>query len=162
MKLITPRPQDVDGVLALNQNALPEVSELTTESLARLAKQADYFKCAVGDDDEAIAFLLAMREGKDYASLNYQWFSQRYDSFLYIDRVVVAPSHQGQGIGQQLYNDLESTARRLSLPCLTCEVNLQPPNPISLAFHTRFGFQAVGQQATEGGKKQVQLLHKPL
>ncbi|MHB1091087.1 MAG: hypothetical protein ACYC06_04325 [Ilumatobacteraceae bacterium] len=34
---------------------------------------------------------------------------------------------------------------------LTCEVNLQPPNPDSLRFHQRLGFGEVGQQESKPG-----------
>ena len=47
-------------------------------------------------------------------------------------------------------------------PLLACEVNEQPPNPASMAFHERFGFAAVGRQETEGGTKQVALMEMPL
>jgi predicted GNAT superfamily acetyltransferase len=41
---------------------------------------------------------------------------------------------------------------------VTCEVNLDPPNPRSLAFHERLGFREVGRQATKGGAFTVVLL----
>jgi predicted GNAT superfamily acetyltransferase len=43
---------------------------------------------------------------------------------------------------------------------LTCEVNLAPPNPRSLAFHHAQGFQEMAQQMTDGGLKRVSLLRK--
>jgi predicted GNAT superfamily acetyltransferase len=36
-----------------------------------------------------------------------------------------------------------------------CEVNIQPPNPASLAFHTRIGFRDIGRQAFVPGRKEV-------
>lgn len=50
----------------------------------------------------------------------------------------------------------------MSAPVLACEVNLDPPNPRSLEFHRRFGFEQVGMQKTEGGKKTVSLMTKPI
>jgi predicted GNAT superfamily acetyltransferase len=41
---------------------------------------------------------------------------------------------------------------------VSCEVNVVPMNAGSLRFHMRLGFDSVGQQATEGGKKRVSLL----
>jgi predicted GNAT superfamily acetyltransferase len=41
---------------------------------------------------------------------------------------------------------------------VTCEVNLDPPNPESLAFHARLGFARVGEQETKGGSVTVALL----
>ena len=43
---------------------------------------------------------------------------------------------------------------------MTCEVNLEPPNPESLAFHDRLGFGRVGEQATKGGSVVVALLSR--
>lgn len=49
----------------------------------------------------------------------------------------------------------------LDLP-VTCEVNIRPPNPESLAFHDRQGFVEVGTQETEDGRKTVSLRAKSL
>ncbi len=35
---------------------------------------------------------------------------------------------------------------------LTCEVNLEPPNPASLEFHRRIGFSEVGRLNTRDGR----------
>jgi predicted GNAT superfamily acetyltransferase len=43
---------------------------------------------------------------------------------------------------------------------LTLEVNVDPPNEQSLAFHARRGFTQVGQQDTPYGIK-VSMMHKP-
>lgn len=45
---------------------------------------------------------------------------------------------------------------------LTCEVNLEPPNPHSLAFHHRLGFTQVGEQVTTRGTVRVALLVRPV
>jgi predicted GNAT superfamily acetyltransferase len=63
------------------------------------------------------AFLLAFREGAGYDSVNYRWFAQRYERFLYVDRVVVAPAARGQGAASQLapvaqWGDLPPRPRR--------------------------------------------------
>ena len=49
-----------------------------------------------------------------------------------------------------------------STPWLLCEVNVRPLNAGSLRFHHRIGFTEVGQQDTDGGRKTVSLLAKPL
>jgi predicted GNAT superfamily acetyltransferase len=51
-------------------------------------------------------------------------------------------------------------ARAMAVQNLTCEVNLAPPNPRSLAFHHAQGFQEMAQQMTDGGLKRVSLLRK--
>ena len=104
---------------------------------------------------------MALRPGQSYQSLNYRWFSERYENFVYIDRIAVAPAYKGRGIGRALYADVESLAATTA-PILTCEVNLVPSNADSMAFHTKLGFAEVGQQVTEGGKKRVSLMVKTL
>jgi len=43
-------------------------------------------------------------------------------------------------------------------PIITCEVNLKPKNDESLLFHKKYGFEQVGTQETDGGKKEVSLM----
>lgn len=147
-------------VLALNQAAQPHVNGLSPEELARLVEWSCY--CRVVRDGARIAgFLLALPPGLPYQSLNYRWFSDRYDDFIYIDRVAVAPTHQRRGVGQRLYEDLHRYAADRA-PRVACEVNLAPRNDPSLAFHDRLGYRQVGTQPTEGGAKTVSLMVRDL
>lgn len=151
--------EDLDQVLMLNQAALPHVNSIGREQLERLAAMACFFSVAVTDSRIA-GFLLALREGADYASENYRWFCRCYPSFVYVDRIVVEPGHARLGVGRRLYEDLLAASVQLA-PRLTCEVNLEPPNPGSIAFHQRLGFREVGRQQTEGGSKRVVLMCRP-
>ena len=54
-------------------------------------------------------------------------------------------------------DELEATCEQ---PVLTLEVNLDPPNEPSLAFHARRGFVEVGQR--DSGGHLVSLMAKPL
>ena len=40
---------------------------------------------------------------------------------------------------------------------VTCEFDVDPPNPASEAFHRSFGFREVGRQRVAGGSKLVSL-----
>ena len=55
---------------------------------------------------EVVGFVLAFREGIEHDSVNYRWFAERYPTFLYVDRVVVASESRGAGAGSQLYERL--------------------------------------------------------
>ena len=141
---------DFPAILALNTESVRFTSPLDEARLRALHAQAAYHRVAE-IDGTAIAFLLALREGADYDSPNYRWFAQRYGEFLYIDRVVVGSACQGRGVGALLYEDLFTFARASGVEQVTCEFDLQPPNPTSAAFHARFGFREVGTQWPAGG-----------
>lgn len=152
-------PGDYDALVVLNNAAVPAVNALTAADFADFAWQADLFRVAgpVGDPQ---AVLIALRPGRAYDSLNYRWFERAYDSFLYVDRVVVSDTRRGEGLGAAFYEDFAAAGRRLGVPRLTCEVNLDPPNPGSIRFHERLGFRPVGTQ--EAGGKRVQLMAREL
>ena len=147
---------DLPRVLDLNQAALPHVSSVVLADMERFVEIASYFQVAEVDGQVA-GFLIALNPGHDYASDNYRWFNTTYDDFFYIDRIVIGDDARGQGLGSALYQQVILTASAFA-PRVTCEVNSRPPNPLSMAFHDRFGFKAVGTQQTEGGRKEVTLL----
>ena len=70
---------------------------------------------------------------------------------------MVAATHQGRGLGAQLYRDLFAFAREHAIDAVTCEFYVKPPNEASRRFHAGFGFREVGTQWVAGGTKQVSL-----
>lgn len=157
------REDDFPAIHALNTLAVPAVSDVPVEELQRLAGVGT---CTVADVEGGVgAFLLTLGPGADYASLNYRFFARRHDHFLYVDRIVVADHARGLGLGRQLY---DVAAASSDAPVLCAEVNVRPRNEVSLAFHDRLGFTAVGEQDTppfdeDGvGAKRVVLLERPL
>lgn len=151
------RPGDLARIESLNLAALPHVNRIPRELFERFRSQAAYFRAAE-QAGTVLGFLVALAPDADYDSPNFLWFRERYESFLYIDRIVVDQAARGLGVGTLFYRDLERTARERGVPRLTCEVNLRPPNEGSLRFHRRFGFEVVGRQETEGGAKEVALM----
>jgi hypothetical protein len=153
-------PRDHSAILRLNAQSVSFLSPLDASALQHLAQQAAYLRVIeLGGEagSEVAAFLLALGPGADYASENYRWFAARYPQFLYIDRVVVASEHHGRGLGRAMYGDLFAFAREHACPRVVCEFDVQPPNPVSEAFHARFGFREVGSQWVRGGLKRVSL-----
>ncbi|MBP6597538.1 MAG: GNAT family N-acetyltransferase [Arenimonas sp.] len=108
-------------------------------------------------DGVVAAFLLVFRDGANYPNSNFEWFAARYPRFLYVDRVVVDADSHGRGLGAQLYRELFDHARASGAPVVTCEFNVVPPNIGSAAFHARLGFQEVGRQWLDEGRKQVSM-----
>jgi hypothetical protein len=160
VKIERPTVADYPEILEINESGLPHVNWISVDDLAKFAAQSHYFKIA-REDGRIGAFLLAFSEQAAYDSPNFLWFRDRYPRFVYIDRIVVAPSWRRSGIGRLLYADLERQASAHA-PDLTCEVNLDPPNPGSFAFHERSGFFEVDRQHTGGGEKFVCLMSKNL
>ena len=147
---------DFPAILALNAQSVHFTSSLDAARLQHLHAQAAYHR-VIEIDGRVVAFLLVLREGVDYDSPNYRWFAQRHAQFLYVDRIVVDAAQQGHGLGAALYEDLVAFATISGAACLTCEFDVDPPNPASARFHARFGFREVGTQWLGGGKKRVSL-----
>lgn len=147
---------DFPAILALNAESVHFLSPLDAQSLLRLHAQAAWHR-VVEIDGAVAAFLLVLREGADYDSPNYRWFAARHAQFLYIDRIVVDARRQGSGLAAKLYDDLLAFAQASGIAQLTCEFDLDPPNPASAKFHACYGFREVGRQWLDGGKKQVSL-----
>lgn len=147
---------DFAAILRLNLESEHFLSSMNRERLEKLHTQAAYHRVAC-IDGEVVAFLLALREGGDYDSPNYEWFKARHPSFLYVDRIVVSRAHQGKGLGSELYRDLFQFARTTGEPRVTCEFDIVPLNKGSSRLHASFGFKQVGFQWVAQGKKKVSL-----
>lgn len=160
VRLRTYVPSDVPAVLALNNESVPAVNELDAAEVARLAGMAEHALVAEVAGEFA-GFCWVLGPGQPYASLNYCWFSERYEHFVYLDRIAVGPAFRRYGIGRGLYLEL---IRRFSgaVPVLLCEVNIKPLNEASLRLHEALGFREVGRQDTDGGTKTVSLLELAL
>ena len=148
---------DHDRILALNLESEEMLSPMDAARLRALDAMSAYHRVVVDEAGEVAAFLLAFREGAEYDSPNYRWFVQHYPRFLYVDRVVVASTHQGRGIGGLLYRDLFAFARETGVDTVTCEYYTVPANQASRRFHAGFGFAEVGSQWVADGRKQVSL-----
>jgi hypothetical protein len=150
-------PDDVEAVLALNEANVEMLAPMDVERLWQLEAWADRF--SVIEHEGAFAgFVITFAPGTAYDSENYRWFSDAYDSFYYLDRIVLAPEFRRFGLGTGAYEQLEAVA--LAHGRLTLEVNLEPRNDISLAFHAGRGYVEVGRLGDDGHK--VSLMTKEL
>lgn len=152
---------DLDRVWRINQDNTPAVGDVTPERLREITTMACISLVAEADG-AVVGFCIVLPPGTSYSSVNYRWFSERYEDFVYLDRVAVSDTHQSRGIGAALYAEVERRARESGTGgAFTLEVNLRPRNDGSLRFHERLGFREVGQQETDYGVL-VSMLAKPL
>jgi len=131
--------QSSEALRALNNEFAKETSFLDEARWGRLTGMA---RVAFATPD---AFVIALDQDADYDSPNFLWFRDRYERFAYVDRIVVGHAAHGQGLGRALYEKLFDAAKAAGYPCLMAEVNTNPPNPGSLSFHAKMGFEAVGE-----------------
>jgi len=156
--LRAPTPSDLPALLALNNAHATELGALSGEALAHLVDISFRTRMTDGAD----AFVIALQQGAKYESPNYRWFAERFTRFAYIDRVVVAASARKAGVGRALYYDLIEAALRAGHDILACEVNVEPPNPASDAFHAALGFQEIGRMRIVERNKTVRYFVRPL
>ena len=139
---------DLPLIWAINNENVPAVGEESHDALARIVDQS--VTALVAEVDDTLAgFCLVVPPGTDYDSPNYRYFCDRYDDFIYLDRVAITVGHRGKGLGAALYREVE---RRASAQWFTLEVNVVPPNEGSMRFHLREGFREVEQRETRPGK----------
>jgi predicted GNAT superfamily acetyltransferase len=149
---------DIPDLLALNNSEAEAVNALTREGFEGLLRNAYAARVAEGGQ----GFLIAFDHATPPQGPNHSWFTARESYFAYVDRVVVAPAARGQGIARALYEDLAALARAERVGLMVCEVNIDPPNPGSLAFHERLGFVAAGEATDPRTGKRVRYLRRVL
>ena len=139
---------DIPRMVEINEQGLPGTGKVSEEEMADLLQLSEL---ALGLEDERglVGFVLCLLPGTRYGSLNYAWFNQRFDQFLYVDRIAVADEARNGGIGSLLYQKVVAYAHRLGCP-VTAEVSLRPPNRGSVRFHARHGFDEIGVFETDG------------
>ena len=149
MSLLRPiAAADHPRVLAWNHDHVELLAPLDEPRLEALLGLAD-LGCVIGDGGRDVGFVLTFAAGTAYDSANYRWFTERYRDFYYLDRVVVDASARRTGVATRVYDEIEERARDLA-PVMCLEVNLDPPNEPSLAFHRRRGYVEVGQDDATG------------
>jgi uncharacterized protein len=161
--LIRPNRSAIEPLLALNNDHAIELSALTFAEFDKLIRESFYSATI----NEADALLIALDQTSRYDHVNFLWFrvhfaKERHDKFVYVDRVVTSPAARGKGYARALYMDLFQHAKTAGHDRIVCEVNLDPPNPVSDAFHASLGFSEVGRAVIYNGAKTVRYLLRPL
>jgi uncharacterized protein len=157
---------DFPAILALNHQSEHFLSPLDLAKLFRISSEAAVFQVVTSAESVA-GFLLALLPEADYDNPNFFWFKTHYESFLYIDRIVISEDFRGRHLATGFYTALEKYVVARGVPRLACEIHIHPPNPVSLQFHQKQGFVEVGRQEIEdehadNGKKLVSLQIKEM
>ena len=144
---------DFDYILSLNQKTIPEVSSTDLMGMSYFLKNASYFKI-ICNNNHPVGFCIGLMPGEEYASENYIWINKRYNSFIYVDRVIIDQKYRNKGLGSYFYNHLLETFYG-KVEYIICEVNIKPYNKQSINFHKKYGFKEIGRKDTENSKKKV-------
>ena len=152
-KLIHANKSDFSEILSLNQKAMPAVSYMAEESLNYFYDVSEYFKLIkCGKENKIYGFLIGLTDNLTYKSENYLWFSKRYSSFMYVDRIVIQKDSVGLGLGTMLYNDLIDYSK-YKFKNIICEYNIKPMNLTSKKFHEKFGLKELEVKKRKGVQK---------
>jgi predicted GNAT superfamily acetyltransferase len=148
---------DLPAVLSLNEDSVRELSPLDEQRLRYIVALA-HSSLLLERDGEVLAFAIAIAPGTDYDSRNYARLSECFARFLYLDRIAVTAAARRQGLGALLYDSLEQLAQPFGR--MVCDVNVEPPNEPSLAFHAARGYEPI--ERLQHAEKTVVLLSKEL
>jgi predicted GNAT superfamily acetyltransferase len=153
---VTVRPlrhDDATDLLRLNAAAAPAVFRLDCPELSRLMGISSLHLAAAQSDATLAGYVLAFSREQPYDGEEFLVLrSSVAEAFVYVDQIAIEERARGTGIGTMLYQELAARARGLGAAALCCEVNTSPPNPGSLAFHQRMGFNRIGVINTLDGR----------
>lgn len=120
------RPQDLQGVAALDRRAFDPLWQLSTLSLQAALRRAVH-ATVIERDGSPVAYLIATRAPEG----------------AHLGRLAVDPAHQRQGLGQALVLDALRDLSARGLRCTT--VNTQSNNLPSLRLYHQLGFARAGE-----------------
>ena len=149
------------ALLRLNADNYPAVHTLDQTTLAHLLGFGGHHLVAVDPAGAVLGYLLSFPSVSDYDDTEISELRRLVpESFQYICQVVIAREHRGRCIGRAFYEAVADTARRQGVRLLCCDVNTDPPNPGSLAFHRRLGFAEIGSGIASNGMAIAYLLRR--
>ncbi|QBR93566.1 GNAT family N-acetyltransferase [Nocardioides euryhalodurans] len=134
---------DHDAVLALNERHQHLTAPMDLDRLRHLDEVGTVE--VIRDRGRFGGFVVTVTSGATFDSENFAWFAERYDRYCYLDRIVVHEDARRLGLARRVYDELEARTAQTA-PLLTLEVNTDPPNEASLAFHAGRGFEQVGER----------------
>lgn len=141
-------------MLRLNAENQPAVAAVGAADLPWLLAGAGVHQVAVDAHGRVLGYLLVFSRASTYDDTEMAELRRLIaEPFYYICQVALAREHRGRGIGRAFYGALTEVARAQGARFLCCDVNLDPPNPESLAFHERLGFRRIANGVASNGFK---------
>ena len=141
MKIKQLEIENIPAMWEINEQGLPGTGQVTEHEMTDLLELSE-LKLGAYQDGKLLGFVICLLPNTEYGSLNYAWFNERYDEFIYVDRIAVATKFRNQSIGSMLYDKVFEYAQKNSIP-VTAEVSLRPSNVGYDRFHLRHDYSAV-------------------
>ena len=126
----------------LNQQSGVETLQLSSADFAELL-QACNFRVDDAGAQGLRAFALGMPAHLPQPHFSLQWFLMRFESFLFLERLVVAPAWRRTGVASALLERTLQWSRDEGLSTLCCQVHDRPANREAQAFVLDQGFKAI-------------------
>ena len=82
---------DVESICSINEQGLPGTGKVTPQEISHLLELST-FSLGVFSNDELLGFVICLSPGTDYGSLNYAWFNNKYEQFIYVCLLYTSPS----------------------------------------------------------------------
>ena len=92
-----PKEDTLEILYSLNQANTPEVGSLCSIDELKNLIELSALNFFLLDDEKIVGFIICFKEGSAYHSLNYKFFSDSENKFLYIDRVVIKKEYRRMG-----------------------------------------------------------------
>jgi len=155
----TPESDILSQIYNINQQHAHYLTDLSSDvELSKLINLSEI--CMYGiNNGSVVSFMICFREKSEHSSLNYKYFNERENKFIYVDRIAIDNDHIGHGHGSQLYKELYKYAESENLP-ICCEVYTRPKNVVSLNFHYKNGFKPI--DSYDFNNYSVEYLKRPI
>jgi len=126
-----------ESLWRLHEQAAGDALQITRSQFLETLEHSDL----VLHDDAG--FLLGISSRQPVDNFAWHWFMMRLDSFLYIDRMVIAEHQRREGHASALLEKALEWGRKQGVEHLVCQVHERPPNPAAHALCKRLGFEAI-------------------
>ena len=100
------RAADHRDVVALNERHVHLTAPMDVDRLLHLDTVGTVE--VIRAEGRFAGFVVTMAGDADYDSGNFGWFAERYDSFCYLDRIVVHEDFRRRGLAGRVYDEVEA------------------------------------------------------